>query len=133
FNFKSWNRQINDKENVTKKIIEVIQKSNGLAICETNIYCYWAGKSFYIDRFNFEQKILLGILKNNILLYGLRDAAYPVIQLDNESDVNSLLLKADDKNNFSNQLDAKELLTKNYIKKTFSGTDVVIYQKKSPI
>ena len=133
FNFKSWNRQINDKENVTKKIIEVIQKSNGLAICETNIYCYWAGKSFYIDRFNFEQKILLGILKNNILLYGLRDAAYPVIQLDNESDVNSLLLKVDDKNNFSNQLDAKELLTKNYIKKTFSGTDVVIYQKKSPI
>ena len=42
------------------RVVEAIRAVPGPAVCEQQVYCYWAGKAYEVEQFNFVQGVLLG-------------------------------------------------------------------------
>ena len=42
------------------RVVDAIRAVPGPAVCEQQVYCYWAGKTYEVEQFNFVQGVLLG-------------------------------------------------------------------------
>jgi hypothetical protein len=54
----SWLTVQRQREATTRLAVQFIASQPGPALCSTPTYCYWAGKPFEIDPFNFGQAVL---------------------------------------------------------------------------
>lgn len=57
----------------------------GPAICELLLICFWAGKPFVLDSFNYGQAVLTGTRDPAAILNEIRAHRYSVIQTNLES------------------------------------------------
>jgi hypothetical protein len=56
----SWLVVQRQREAATRLAVQFIAGQPGPVLCSTPVYCYWAGKSFEVDPFNFGQAVLTG-------------------------------------------------------------------------
>ncbi len=56
----SWLVVQRQREAATRVAVQFIASQPGPALCSTPAYCYWAGKPFEVDPFNFGQAVLTG-------------------------------------------------------------------------
>jgi hypothetical protein len=54
----SWIAVQRQREAATRQAVQFIASQSGPALCSTPTYCYWAGKPFEVDPFNFGQAVL---------------------------------------------------------------------------
>jgi len=54
----SWIAVQRQREAATRQVVQFIASQPGPALCSTPTYCYWAGKPFEVDPFNFGQAVL---------------------------------------------------------------------------
>jgi len=54
----SWLAVQRQREAATRQAVRFIASQPGPALCSTPTYCYWAGKPFEVDPFNFGQAVL---------------------------------------------------------------------------
>jgi hypothetical protein len=54
----SWLAVQRQREAATRQAVQFIASQPAPALCSTPIYCYWAGKPFEVDPFNFGQAVL---------------------------------------------------------------------------
>jgi hypothetical protein len=63
-------------------VVDFLAAHPGPALCETAVFCYWAGKPFELDAVNFRQGVLAGIARESELTERLRDGYYATVTLD---------------------------------------------------
>jgi hypothetical protein len=56
----AWMAARRAREAETRRIVAAIAAAPGPALCETSLYCYWAGKGDALDIFNFTQAVARG-------------------------------------------------------------------------
>lgn len=77
-----WLARERMREADAAKTIQFIASRPGPAICEALMICFWAGKPFVLDPFNYGQAVLAGTRDPAALLAELRAHRYSVIQAD---------------------------------------------------
>jgi len=68
------------READTAKAVQFIASQPGPAICEQLMVCFWAGKPFVVDPFNYGQAVLMGTRDPEALLAEIRAHRYSTIQ-----------------------------------------------------
>ena len=74
FGMTSWIRVQRTEEVRMQKVVAMLASAPGPALCETPILCYWAGKRFEIDPFNFMEGVAAGIKNEDTVLERLRSS-----------------------------------------------------------
>jgi len=67
--------------------IALLAHLDGRVACEMLALCYWAGKDFEIDFFNTEQKILMGIVRPDVLARKFANRTYAAVVLTTNAPV----------------------------------------------
>ena len=124
-----WIKEIQNKEITIFNIINIIKSTKGDALCETNTFCYWSGKKFSFDRFNFSQKLLFNIGIKEKLLCDIIKGKYSVIEFDKYDDIYSMEYQISSVSDCSREQEIKFILNNKYKKITFPGSDIVLFIK----
>lgn len=77
-----WITYYQQREADTQDLIRSIARQPGLVLCETPLFCYWAGKTFEVDLFFFTQDIALGRKTDAELRQRIADGGYSAVVLD---------------------------------------------------
>jgi hypothetical protein len=78
----------------TDAVVAFIAARPGPALCETAVFCYWAGKPFELDAVNFRQGVAAGITRQDTLVDRLAHGYYATIALDRPETANTLTPEA---------------------------------------
>ncbi len=81
-NPRRWLARERMREADAAKTIQFIASQPGPAICEQLLICFWAGKPFVLDPFNYGQAVLMGTRDPEALLNEIRAHRYSVIQVN---------------------------------------------------
>ena len=81
-NLPAWLAFQHQQEAETLAVVHWISARPGPALCATQIYCYWAGKSAEVDSFNVGQAIETGALDPRVLTDRLTARYYATIELE---------------------------------------------------
>jgi hypothetical protein len=105
-----WIEDQKAKQVATFEALKVLAQP-GRAVCDSLVYCYWAGKDFELDPFNYDQGVRAGI-KDAAAMHQLLEAgAYAVVQVRL------------DRNPSSIPQNAREILFQNYRSASLSIQD----------
>lgn len=74
----------------TWRIVSFTAAQKGPALCETPVFCYWAGKRVELDTFNFEQGLVTGKITDDRLVQRIIAGRYAAISLDAPEGPNTL-------------------------------------------
>jgi hypothetical protein len=77
----SWLAAMRARERQTEAMIDILRAHPGPALCETNIFCYWAGKPFALDISNFNEGLRAGVKTDAEVVRRIATGEYGVIQL----------------------------------------------------
>lgn len=77
-----WVTYYRQREADTQDLIRTIARQPGLVLCETPLFCYWAGKTFEVDLFFFGQNVAMGRKTNEQLRQRITDGGYSAVVLD---------------------------------------------------
>lgn len=122
-----WFVEMHNRERRTLDIVNIIQRSNGPALCATNIFCYWAGKPFAFDAFNFDQSVRAGRIAPEALAESIASGKYSVIELEENGEAQIQRPGAMFDIGSLNSQEIKRTLDKIYQKIPFTGTNIVLY------
>jgi hypothetical protein len=81
FAMPSWIMVQRTEEFRMQKVVTMLASAPGPALCETPILCYWAGKKFEVDPFNFMEGVAAGIKNEDTVLERLRSSYYGIVQV----------------------------------------------------
>lgn len=77
-----WMADQSQRSADTKRIVAFLTEHPGPALCETPVFCYWAGKEVEFDTFNFEQAIVTGSMTDIALVERINVGRYGAISLN---------------------------------------------------
>jgi hypothetical protein len=79
-NPRRWLARERMREAETAKTIQFIASQPGPAMCDALLICFWAGKPFLMDPFNYSQAVLAGTRDPGSAVNDIRAHRYSVIQ-----------------------------------------------------
>jgi hypothetical protein len=80
-NLTAWLAYEHRREETADKIIEILGKSSGRAICETDeTLCYWGGHLIEFDIYNYSRDVRLHLVDPTILAAEIRQQRFQMIQ-----------------------------------------------------
>jgi hypothetical protein len=81
----AWARAMRAEETETREAVAIIAARPGAALCETLVLCYWAGKPFALDAFNFGEAVRVGTRDDSALVDRISAGAYTSAQVEDAS------------------------------------------------
>ena len=77
----TWLAAMHGRERQTEAMVEIMRAHPGPSLCETNLYCHWAGKPFALDISNFNEGMRAGVKSEAELARRIAAGEFSVIQL----------------------------------------------------
>lgn len=78
---RSWFVEMRAQQARAEAMVAILRAHPGPALCETNTFCYWAGKPFALDMFNFIEALRTGAATDAELVHRITAGEYSMIQL----------------------------------------------------
>jgi hypothetical protein len=77
----AWMAQQRARSLATRQMVALVASRPGAAICDTAVYCYWAGKPQLVDSFHLDQLLALRLSDGADLLAAVQDGDVGAITL----------------------------------------------------
>ena len=78
----SWYAAQRARADEVRQVVAAIRAVPGPAVCEQQVYCFWAGKPYEVEQFNFVQGVRLGVKSEQPLLDRLEAGYFGTILWD---------------------------------------------------
>ncbi len=80
--FPAWAANERQRSREAIAVVAVLAAQTGPVICETAVFCFWAGKGVELDRFNFAQAVRKGAATDAPVIARLNRTAYAAVARD---------------------------------------------------
>jgi hypothetical protein len=78
---RPWIAAQHAREAASLATIRILAERPGPALCENPAFCYWAGKPFEFDSFNFEEGVAAGTKNEGMILQRISSGVYGAVEL----------------------------------------------------